>query len=60
MKKQTADLLRLELTAYLCRRNVLRMIEVGHHGHFGGAFSGVDIVTALYFYKKFRCMNSSS
>ena len=40
MKKQTADLLRLELTAYLCRRNILRMIEVGHRGHFGGIPAG--------------------
>jgi len=51
MKTQKAELLQLELTAYRCRRNILRMIEAGHHGHFGGAFSSVDIVTALYFYK---------
>ena len=46
-----AELLRLELTAYRCRRNILRMIEAGHHGHFGGSFSSIDIATALYFYK---------
>lgn len=39
----------LELTAGRCRRNVLRMIEAGHHGHMGGAMSCIDIVTYLYF-----------
>lgn len=41
----------LEYTAYKCRRNVLRMVKAGGHGHLGGAFSVIDIVTALYFYK---------
>lgn len=41
----------LELTAEKCRRNVLRMVEAGGHGHIGGAFSAIDIITALYFYK---------
>lgn len=41
----------LECTAYQCRRNVLRMVEAGGHGHLGGAFSAIDIITALYFYK---------
>ncbi len=27
------------------------MVEASHHGHLGGAFSAMDIVTALYFYK---------
>lgn len=42
-----------ELTyiSWKCRRNVLRMVEAGGHGHLGGALSAIDIVTALYFYK---------
>lgn len=43
--------LRLKLDAVKSRRNVLRMIRAGGHGHIGGAFSAIDIVTALYFYK---------
>ncbi|MBR2614284.1 MAG: transketolase [Clostridia bacterium] len=41
----------LELTAYKCRRNLLRMVEASDHGHLGGALSCMDIVTALYFHK---------
>lgn len=41
----------LELTAAECRKNVLRMVHAGGHGHIGGAYSCIDIVTALYFYK---------
>ena len=41
----------LKLKAALCRKNVLRMIRAGGHGHVGGAFSAMDIVTALYFDK---------
>lgn len=41
----------LTITAEKCRRNVLRMVEAGGHGHIGGAFSAIDIVTALYFYQ---------
>lgn len=41
----------LELHAAECRLNVLRMLCASHHGHIGGAFSAMDIVTALYFYK---------
>ena len=44
-------ILELRLTAERCRRNVLRMVEASHHGHLGGAFSAMDVVTALYFYK---------
>lgn len=43
--------LQLKLDAVRSRRNVLRMIRAGGHGHIGGAFSAIDIVTALYFYK---------
>lgn len=46
-----SDLTRLRLAAAKCRLNVLRMISAGGHGHIGGAFSAIDIVTALYFYK---------
>ncbi|MPV38797.1 transketolase [Georgenia subflava] len=35
--------------ATLARLNVLRMIRAGKSGHLGGAFSCIDIVTALYF-----------
>ena len=45
------ELTQLRLTAERCRRNVLRMVEASHHGHLGGAFSAMEIVAALYFYK---------
>ena len=45
------ELIELKLHAVKCRQNVLRMIRAGGHGHIGGAFSAMDIVTALYFYK---------
>lgn len=41
----------LKLQAAKCRKNVLRMVRAGGHGHVGGAFSCLDIVTALYFDK---------
>ncbi|MGI6117053.1 MAG: transketolase [Bilifractor sp.] len=47
-KRITAE---LRLQAARCRKNVLRMIRAGGHGHIGGALSAIDIVTALYFYK---------
>ncbi|BEU88882.1 transketolase [Selenomonas sp. TAMA-11512] len=47
-KKRVVQLKKL---AALCRKNVLRMIRAGGHGHVGGAMSAVDIVTALYFDK---------
>lgn len=47
----SAEVKKLELTAERCRRNVLRMVQAGGHGHIGGAFSAIDIVTALYFYQ---------
>ncbi len=40
----------LELTASKCRENVIRMIKASEHGHIGGAFSCLDIVTAVYFH----------
>jgi transketolase len=43
----------LELVAQNCRENVIRMVKASGHGHIGGAFSAMDIVTALYF----RIMN---
>lgn len=45
------ELAELKLTAVNCRLNVLRMLKAGGHGHVGGAYSAIDIVTALYFYK---------
>ena len=44
------ELLSLKLTAEKCRRNAVRMVEASHHGHIGGTFSAMDIVTALYFH----------
>lgn len=41
----------LEQTAVRCRLNVSRMMKASGHGHIGGTFSAMDIVTALYFYK---------
>lgn len=43
------ELYELELTAQTCRENVIRMVKASGHGHIGGAFSAMDIVTALYF-----------
>jgi len=40
----------LELTAARCRQNVLRMVKASGHGHLGGAYSSMEIVTALYFH----------
>ena len=52
MEKETVKKRKeLELIAEKCRRNILRMVEAGGHGHIGGAFSAIDIITALYFYK---------
>ena len=39
----------MQLTAARCRKNVLRMVAAGGPGHIGGAFSAMDVVTALYF-----------
>lgn len=44
-------LIELKIQAARCRLNVLRMLKASGHGHIGGAFSAMDIVTALYFYK---------
>lgn len=49
MKKDTIH--NLEQTAIHCRMNVSRMMRASGHGHVGGTFSAMDIVTALYFYK---------
>lgn len=49
--EQIKRILNLKLKAAECRLNVLRMIRAGGHGHIGGAFSAMDIVTALYFDK---------
>ena len=56
MEKQVKN--ELERLAVKCRLNVLRMLKASHHGHLGGAFSCIDIVTAIYFYKgKFNSNN---
>lgn len=47
-KKRIAE---LKLAAARCRVNILRCIRAGGHGHIGGAFSAIDVVTALYFDK---------
>lgn len=41
----------LEQTATKCRLHVCRMMKASGHGHIGGTFSAMDLVTALYFYK---------
>lgn len=40
----------LKLNAAKGRQNVIRMLKASGHGHIGGAFSCMDIVTALYFH----------
>lgn len=40
----------LEQLAVNCRLNVLRMLKASNHGHLGGAYSCMDILTAIYFY----------
>lgn len=41
----------LKMNAVKSRLNVIRMLRSSGSGHLGGAFSCIDIVTALYFYK---------
>ena len=41
--------LELQRKAVQCRKNVLRMVRAGGHGHVGGALSILDVATALYF-----------
>lgn len=48
------ELRMLEIAAAKCRLNALRMVKASGHGHIGGAFSCMDIVTALYF-KEMNC-----
>ena len=46
----------LKETAAKCRLNVVRMLRASGHGHIGGTYSSIDMVTALYFYiPVFRC-----
>lgn len=42
-------ILELKKAAARCRKNILRMVRAGGHGHVGGALSAMDIITALYF-----------
>ncbi len=44
------EILSLRLTAARSRQNVIRMLKASGHGHLGGAFSCMEIVTALYFH----------
>ncbi|MBB2184366.1 transketolase [Lachnospiraceae bacterium MD1] len=44
-------ILELQILAAKCRKNILRMVRSGGHGHIGGALSAIDIITALYFEK---------
>lgn len=44
-------ILSLKLNAAKARGNIIRMLKANRHGHLGGAFSAMEIVTALYFYK---------
>ena len=45
------EVTQLKLAATNCRLNVLRLLKASGHGHIGGAYSAIDIITALYFYK---------
>jgi transketolase len=45
---ERARVLRAELFAAQCRKNVLRMVRAGGHGHVGGALSAMDVTAALY------------
>ena len=44
------EILALRLNAAKARMNVIRMMKASGHGHLGGAFSCIDILTALYFH----------
>lgn len=44
-------IIELQILAAKCRKNILRMVRSGGHGHIGGALSAIDIITALYFEK---------
>ncbi len=45
-----SEIKNLQIIAEKCRENVIRMMQSSGHGHIGGAFSSMDIVTALYFH----------
>lgn len=47
---ETDEVRKLKITADRCRRHVIRMMRSSGHGHIGGSFSCIDIVTALYFH----------
>ena len=46
----TKEILSLQLNAAKARLNVIRMLKASGHGHLGGAYSCMDILTALYFH----------
>ena len=41
----------LRRQAARCRLRILQMLRASGRGHIGGAYSAMDIITALYFYK---------
>lgn len=41
----------LEKIAHQCRVRIIKMVHKARCGHFGGPFSCIDMLTALYFYK---------
>ncbi len=41
----------LKIESEKSRKNVIRMLKASNHGHIGGAFSCIDMITALYYYK---------
>lgn len=49
MSKNTRDPVELQKIANRLRLHVLRMIGVGHRGHYGGSFSSAEIMSVLYF-----------
>ena len=51
MNMEKEQLASLEAKAKEIRFELLKMFGTGKHHHFGGSFSCVEIMTALYFYK---------
>ena len=45
------NIVQLQKTANIIRRNIVEMIGIGQKGHYGGSLSSADLVAALYFCK---------
>ena len=51
LMRRKVDIKELEQKACQIRLELLRMFSHGKFHHFGGSFSCVELVTALYFYQ---------